>query len=115
MFLAPLIMQSGAAGAAAPNPILQFIPFIGILLVFYFLIIRPQQKRQKEHRDMLGALKKGDKVVTQGGIIGKVFKLEEDEAIIDAGEGIKLRVLRSMIVDVRGKNEPSAANDSAAK
>ena len=93
---------------------MQFLPFAAILLVFYFLIIRPQQKRQKEQRAMLEALKKGDTVVTQGGIIGKISKLEDLEAVIDVGEGMKLRVLRAMIVDVRGKPQPAAANDSKA-
>ncbi|MBB34899.1 MAG: preprotein translocase subunit YajC [Hirschia sp.] len=114
MYLAPLIMQATAPDAAAPNPIMQFLPFAAILLVFYFLIIRPQQKRQKEQRAMLEALKKGDTVVTQGGIIGKISKLEDLEAVIDVGEGMKLRVLRAMIVDVRGKPQPAAANDSKA-
>ena len=113
MHLVPLMMAATSpAASAAPNPLINMLPFAGILLVFYFLMIRPQQKRQKEHRQMLEALKKGDSVVTQGGVIGKVSKLEDTEAVIDVGEGVKMRVLRSMIIDVRNKPEPAAANDS---
>ena len=113
MHLVPLMMAATSpAAGAAPNPLINMLPFAGILLVFYFLMIRPQQKRQKEHRQMLEALKKGDSVVTQGGVIGKVSKLEDTEAVIDVGEGVKMRVLRSMIIDVRNKPEPAAANDS---
>ena len=111
MLLGPLIFQATAPAGAAPNPILQFLPFVAILAVFYFLIIRPQQKAQKERREMLDALKKGDEVVTQGGVIGKVVSLTDTEAKVDVGEGTKLRVLRSMIIDVRGKKELAAAND----
>lgn len=116
MHLVPLIMQATSpdAAGAAPNPWVNMLPFVGILLVFYFLIIRPQQKQQKTHKEMLSALKKGDTVVTQGGIIGKVVKLEDLEAVIDAGEGVKLRILRAMIVDVRGKTQPAPANDAKA-
>ena len=117
---APIIFQAAGAAAGAtgaqpqPSMIMQFLPFVGILAVFYFLIIRPQQQRQKKHTEMLEAMKKGDTIVTQGGIIGKIDKMGDDELTIDAGQGVKLRVLRSMIVDVRGKGEPVPANDTKA-
>lgn len=115
MFLAPLMFQAGAADMPQqPSILVQFLPFIAILAVFYFLLIRPQQKRQKEHRAMLDALKKGDTIVTSGGIIGKVAKVSDDEITVDTGEGVKLRVVRTMVVDVRGKGEPVPANDTKA-
>lgn len=117
MFIAPLILQevgSAAAGAAAqPSPLIQMLPFAGILVILYFTMIRPQQKRQKEHQEMVNAVAKGDTVVTTGGLIGKITRVEEKEIVIDAGEGVKLRVLRAMIVEVRGKNTPQPANDTS--
>jgi preprotein translocase subunit YajC len=83
-----------------------------MIVIFYFLLIRPQNNRMKKHRAMISAMKKGDTVVTQGGIIGRVFKLTDDEVTIDTGEGGKLRIVRGMIVDVKGKGEPAPANDT---
>jgi preprotein translocase subunit YajC len=115
--LATMIYQS-AGGAAAGDPttslILNLLPMIGIIAIFYFLLIRPQNKRAKAHRDMLGALKKGDTVVTTGGVIGKIVRLSDDEAQIDVGEGVKLRLMRHTILDLYKKGE-TPANDVAAK
>jgi preprotein translocase subunit YajC len=102
-----------AAGAAQPSALIQMLPFAGILAVMYFLMIRPQQKRQKEHAAMIENLKKGDAIVTTGGLIGKVTKVEESEIVLDVGEGVKVRVVRSMVVDVRNKTVPEAANDTS--
>jgi len=117
MFIAPFIMQEAgvaAAGAAAePNALIQMLPFAGILAILYFTMIRPQQKRQKEHQAMIEAVKKGDTIVTTGGLIGKITKVEEGEISLDVGEGVKVRVVKSMIVDVRGKPVPEAANDTS--
>ena len=120
MSLVPFIFQeagmaAGGAGAPAqPSMLVQMLPFAAILVIFYFLLIRPQQKRQKEHANMLGALKKGDAVVTTGGLIGKIVRIDDNEVVLDAGEGVKLRVVRSMIVDVHGKTQPAPANDAKA-
>ncbi len=113
MLLSLIYQANTGAGATGGgfNPI-EFLPFVAILVIFYFLLIRPQQKRQKEHQEMLAALKKGDSVVTSGGIIGKISRIDDGEITLDAGEGVKLRLLRSMIVDVRGKGAPVAANDT---
>ncbi|MGB3738330.1 MAG: preprotein translocase subunit YajC [Pontixanthobacter sp.] len=86
------------------------IPFILMGLIFWFLIIRPQMKRQKEHREKIGALKKGDKVVTAGGLIGRIVRIDDDYADIELGQGVKVKAVRSTIGDVvppTGK----AAND----
>jgi preprotein translocase subunit YajC len=116
MLLTPMIFQAagtGAAGAADPTTslLIQLLPMLGIIAIFYFLLIRPQQQRAKKHREMLAALKRGDEVITSGGIIGKVSKLSDVEVTLDTGEGGKLRVVRSMILDVRTKGEPAPAND----
>ncbi len=117
MFIAPLIFQevgAAAAGTASqPSALIQMLPFAGILLILYFTMIRPQQKRQKAHQEMINAVVKGDTIITTGGLIGKITRVEDTEVVIDAGEGVKLRVLRSMIVEVRGKNTPQPANDTS--
>ncbi|MDR0877293.1 MAG: preprotein translocase subunit YajC [Treponema sp.] len=96
--------QQAAAGAdgAAPagNPILQFLPFVAIIAIFYFLIIRPQNKKQKETKRMLEALKKGDKIVTIGGIHGTIQSVKETTVIVKVDDGIKLEFSRSAISNV---------------
>lgn len=115
MFLQQSAPAAGGAGAPAAGGMDMFsllVMPLGMLAIFYFLLIRPQNNRAKKHKEMLGALKKGDTVVTQGGIIGKVFKLADDEITIDTGEGGKLRIIRGMIVDVRNPAAPAPANDA---
>jgi preprotein translocase subunit YajC len=114
----PIIMffqQSAPAAGASGDPMggmlgTLLLP-IGMIVIFYFLLIRPQNQRMKKHKAMLEALKRGDTVVTQGGVIGKIFKIAPDEVTLDTGEGGKLRIVRSMIVDVRSLSEPAPAND----
>lgn len=79
------------------NPIGAFLPFILIALVFYFVFFRPQQKQAKSHQAFIGALKKGDEVVTQGGIIGTVLLVEDRTVTVDVGGGTKLRVLKNQV------------------
>jgi preprotein translocase subunit YajC len=81
-------------------------------LVFYFLLIRPQQKRMKEHKEMVEGLKRGDEVITQGGLIGKVVKVADEEVTVELSEGVKVRVVRQTISTVRGRTEPKPANDA---
>ena len=81
-------------------------------LVFYFLLIRPQQKRMKEHKALIDGLKRGDEVITQGGMIGKIVKVTDEEVTLDLGEGVKARVVRSTIADVKGRTAPKPANDA---
>ena len=88
----------------------QFIPLILIFAIMYFLLVRPQQKKLKEHQGMVAALRRGDQVVTQGGLIGKVSKIKDDKEIeVELGEGIKVRVVRATIVQVINKTEPAAS------
>ncbi|HBB54564.1 MAG TPA: preprotein translocase subunit YajC [Hyphomonadaceae bacterium] len=116
MFISNAFAQAATAPAPAGDPttsaLLQFLPLIGIFVIFYFLIIRPQQKRMKDHRDMISNLKRGDTVVTSGGLIGKVAQVDETEVKIDLGENVKVRVVRSMVAEVRNKPEPAPANDT---
>ncbi|MEI4233498.1 preprotein translocase subunit YajC [Roseovarius sp. D22-M7] len=86
----------------------QFIPLILIFVIMYFLLIRPQQKKLKQHKAMVEALRRGDQVVTQGGLIGKVAKVKDnDEIEVELAEGVKVRVVRSTIAQVLSKTEPA--------
>lgn len=83
----------------------------GLIAIFYFLLIRPQQQRAKKHASLISGLKRGDTVVTSGGLVGKVNKVFDEEVSLDLGENVKVRVIKSMVIEVRGKAEPVAAND----
>lgn len=116
MLLSSMMFQVAATDPAAQPSVWealasQLLFIVPIVAIFYFLIIRPQNQRAKKVREMLSALKKGDSVVTSGGIIGKIVKIADDEVTIDTGEGGKLRILRSAVMDVRTRGEPTPAND----
>jgi preprotein translocase subunit YajC len=108
MFISPAYAQdaAGAAGMA-----MQFLPLILIFVVFYFLLIRPQQKRAKEHRTMLTSLKRGDRIITGGGILGTVTKVKEgsEEVEIEVAPNVRLNVVRNTIGSVI---RPTVANDA---
>jgi preprotein translocase subunit YajC len=107
MFISPAYAQ--ALGDSA-NSLIQFAPFVLIFVVFYFFVIRPQQQKTKDHRNMLSALRRGDRIVTGGGIIGTVAKVVgDDEVLVDIAEGMRVRVVRSTITTVLAKTEPVAA------
>jgi preprotein translocase subunit YajC len=90
----------------------QFVPLILIFVIMYFLLIRPQQKKVKEHQAMITALRRGDEIVTAGGLIGKITKVKDDaEVEVELVTGMKVRVVRATIAQVRSKTEPAAAND----
>jgi len=103
MFVLPLLMAPPAAGAEAAGPgglLTSFLPLIAIIGIFYFLIIRPQSKKRKETEKMLSALKKGDRVVTIGGLHGTVQNVKETTVIIKADDNVKLEFLRSAVSTV---------------
>ncbi|MEM7643806.1 MAG: preprotein translocase subunit YajC [Pseudomonadota bacterium] len=105
MFATPAYAQA-AGGAAAGFG--SFIPLILIFAIMYFLLIRPQQKKVKEHRAMVEALRRGDQVVTQGGVIGKVSKVKDDNEVeVEIADGVKIRVVKSTIAQVLSKTEPA--------
>lgn len=88
----------------------QFLPLILIFAIMYFLLIRPQQKKVKEHQAMVAAVRRGDQVVTQGGLIGKVVKVKDDNEIeVEISEGVKVRVVKSTLANVTSKTEPAKA------
>lgn len=91
------------------------IPTILIIAIMYFLMIRPQQKRMREHRAMIESIRRGDTVVTSGGIIGKVSKAEEVELQVEVADGVRIKVLRTSISEVRGKSDTPAAAKSESK
>ena len=96
------------------SALVQFLPLVLIFVVFYFLLIRPQQKKQKDHRTMLDALRRGDRVVTGGGILGTVSKVTSPEEVeIDIASGVRVKVLRSTITSVLAKPDPAAAREAA--
>ena len=86
----------------------QFVPLILIFAIMYFLLIRPQQKKMKEHQAMVAALRRGDQVITQGGVVGKVVKVKDDgELELEIAEGVKVRVIQNTIAPVVSKTEPA--------
>ncbi len=90
------------------NALAQFVPLILIFGIMYLLLIRPQQKKLKTHKAMVSALRRGDQVVTQGGIIGKVAKVKDDDEIeVEVANGVKIRVIKSTIAQVLSKTEPA--------
>ena len=109
MFVTPAYAQDAAAGAAGIMTS-GLVPMILIVVIMYFLMIRPQQKRLKEHKAMVEALRRGDQVVTQGGILGKVSKVQDDGIVeVEIAEGVKVKVMRATISQVISKTEPATA------
>ena len=105
MFVTPAYAQAAGGGSA----IASFVPLILIFVIFYFFLIRPQQKKAKEHKAMVEALRKGDQIVTQGGMIGKVTKIIDDnEAQVEIADGVKVRIVRHTITQVLNKTEPAS-------
>lgn len=102
-FISNAWAQAAGGGAAAPeiNPIVSFLPFILIFVVFYFLLIRPQQKKAKERQAMVEALKKGDKVITTGGLIGTITNLGTKIITIQIAEGVRVKILRANIEELK--------------
>ena len=112
-FISPAYAQA-AGGAGGASGLEAMFPLILIFVVFYFLLIRPQQKKMKEQKAMLAAIRRGDKVVTGGGIIGTVNKVIDDEEIsVEIADGVKVRVMRALVSTVMSKTQP--VNDDKEK
>jgi len=111
MWISPAYAQDASGGTGAM--IMQLLPLVLIFAVFYFLLIRPQQKKMKEHREMLGKLKRNDRVITGGGIIGNISKVRDDsdEVEVEIAPNVRITVLRGTISSVVRAPEP--ANDKA--
>jgi len=107
MFATPAFAQAAGTGGAA-SAFTSFVPLILIFAIMYFLLIRPQQKKLKEHKGMVSALRRGDQVLTQGGIIGKVHKVNDDGVLeVEIADGVRVRIPRSTIAQVMAKTEPA--------
>jgi preprotein translocase subunit YajC len=112
MLISPAYAQGAAGGGS--DMLISLLPFILIFVIMYFLILRPQQKRVKQHQEMVKNVRRGDTVVTSGGLIGKVTKLIDDDHLeVEVSEGVRVRQMRQMISDVRAKGEPVKDDASA--
>ncbi len=106
------MFANAAGGGAGPQDmIMQFAPIVGLMILFYFLLIRPQQKRAKEHQATISAVKRNDTVVLSSGLIGKVVRVEETEVGLEIAQGVTVKVVKSMIAEVRTRGAPAPAND----
>ena len=109
MFVTPAFAQAAGSAPGGAAAFAQFLPIVLIFVIFYFLLIRPQQKKMKEHRAMVEALRRGDQVVTSGGIVAKVSKVQEDGMVeVEIADGVKVKVLKHTITTVLNKTEPAA-------
>ncbi|BAF88893.1 MULTISPECIES: preprotein translocase subunit YajC [Azorhizobium] len=114
MFISPAFAQGAAPAAGGADMLIQLAPFVLIFVVMYFLILRPQQKKAKAHQEMVNSLRRGDVVITNGGLVGKVVKVVDDAEIeMQIADNVKVRQLRSQIAVVRSKGEP-AKDETAA-
>lgn len=119
-FISPAFAQDAASTAAAmgePSMLGGLLPILLIFVVFYFLLIRPQQKKYKQHQAMVNAVAKGDKIVTSGGVIGTVTKVEAENDIVhvEVAEGVKVKVVRSTIASVLNPKPETGSNDNKKK
>jgi preprotein translocase subunit YajC len=105
MFVTPAFAQTSPFGGG--DMWTQLLPFVAIFAIMYFLLLRPQQKRAKEHQELVKNLRRGDTVITSGGLVGKVTKVVDDEQIeVEIADGVRVRQVRSMVSGVRAKGEP---------
>ncbi len=112
MWVTPAFAQ-GFGGGGGLDMVTTLLPFALIFVIMYFLILRPQRQTQKRREDMLKAIRRGDTVVTNGGIVGKVTKVVDDNEVeLQIAEGVKVRAMRSLIAEVRTKAEPVASNSN---
>ena len=106
MFVTPAFAQ-GSSPFGGDNMLIQLLPFVLIFVIMYFLILRPQQKKTKDHQELVKNLRRGDTVITSGGLVGKVTKVVDDEQIeVEIADGVRVRQVRSMVSGVRAKGEP---------
>lgn len=106
MWISPAFAQ-GAGAPGGADMIVSMLPIVAIVAIFYFLLIRPQSKRAKEHKAMLEAVRRGDKIVSNGGLMGTVTKVDDDVLTVEIAKDIKVQVVRGMIAEVRSKGAPA--------
>jgi preprotein translocase subunit YajC len=95
-----LLAAAGSAAGAGPNIFVQVLPFVGMIAIFWFLIIRPQMKRQKDHQTKIAGVKKGDQVVTAGGLVGKVTKVDDVYVELELGTNVRVKAIKATIGDI---------------
>ncbi|ABD07435.1 protein translocase subunit yajC [Rhodopseudomonas palustris HaA2] len=107
MFVTPAFAQAAAAGGDANSMLMSLLPFALIFVIMYFLILRPQQRKVKEHAELVKNIRRGDTIITSGGLVGKVTKVVDDDQIeFELADGVRARQMRQMITGVRTKGEP---------
>ena len=109
MLVSPAYAQAAAGAPSGMGALAQFVPLILIFAIMYFLMIRPQQKKMAQHREMVASLKKGDSVVTQGGLIGRVTAVRDDELEVEIAPGVKVRAVRGTIAGLAQKSGTTPA------
>jgi preprotein translocase subunit YajC len=118
MFITPAFAQGSLFGGGAGGDggmLMSLLPFVLIFVIMYFLILRPQQKRVKQHQEMVKNVRRGDTVITNGGLVGKVTKVIDDDQIeIEIADDVRIRQMRQMVADVRAKGEPVKEEAAAA-
>ncbi|MBI1393100.1 MAG: preprotein translocase subunit YajC [Alphaproteobacteria bacterium] len=110
MLISTAYAQAAGAAPAAPSPLLQLAPLVFIFVVFYFLLIRPQAQARKKHQEMISAAKKGDEVITAGGVHGKITKVMDSDVMVEIASGVSIKVVKSTLSAIGTKSAP-AAND----
>jgi len=105
------VLSAAAAGEQAPPAWLQFLPLVAMVVIFWLLILRPQMRRQKEHQTKIAGIKKGDQVLTGGGLVAKVVKVDEHYAEVEIAPNVKVKALKSTLTDVIDPRGAPAAND----
>jgi preprotein translocase subunit YajC len=114
MFITPAFAQA-AAGGDTNSMLMSLLPFALIFVIMYFLILRPQQKKVKDHNELVKNIRRGDTIVTSGGLIGKVTKVVDDEQVeFEISDGVRVRQLRQMVSGVRTKGEPAKDDSSSS-
>ncbi|KIZ39111.1 MULTISPECIES: preprotein translocase subunit YajC [Rhodopseudomonas] len=108
MFVTPAFAQAAGAGGDTQSMLMSLLPFALIFVIMYFLILRPQQKKVKEHAELVKNIRRGDTIITSGGLVGKVTKVVDDDQIeFEVSDGVRVRQMRQMITGVRAKGEPA--------
>jgi preprotein translocase subunit YajC len=107
MLITPAFAQGASSIFGGDSMLTSFLPLVLIFVIFYFLMIRPQQQKAKQHQEMIKNVRRGDTVVTSGGLIGKVTKvIDDDQVEVELADGVRVRQIRQMLTDVRAKGEP---------
>ena len=103
---------TGSASLFSSESVLSFLPLLALLVLFYFMLIRPQQRRAKQHRELVESIKRGDTVVMSSGIVGKVSRVEDAELQVEIAPNVNVKVVKSMVTEVRNRTTPAPANDA---